>query len=299
MSQTTVTRKYQGKALEAVPWEALLRIFDALFGESARSLPKYPEVIGFVNGEWIDAQNMEHKAQILEDIEQAYNKFETASITFTSLNEKAQKLFFKYWPSKAEAFTQIEASDKTTADGLISAVSKEFPLIERYVFISYDTAEYDLATFIAEVVENHMGPGINVFVAKRDISAGENPLKVMLDEQLLQAEALLALCSSSSKNSPWLWWESSAVWAKGGLVIPLFVDISPNEFNGPITLVCQGRSLFDVEELNAALNTLITRVFPSKKDGGLTQEEQVRLQKFQQKAHNQALNTDAQKARAG
>jgi hypothetical protein len=280
MAKTIVIRKYKGRALQPVSWEALIRIFDTLWGERARSLPKYPEVIGAVHRRWINGHTTQHEAASLDEIENAYKEFETASIIFTGSIERGPNSVFQYWPSKAEAFIEVQAPDETTADSLIGSVRREFPLIERYVFISYDTSEFDLATFIAEVVERRMVPGINVFVAKRDIPAGGNPLKIMLEEQLLRAEALLTLCSVKSKSSPWLWWESSAVWARGGLVIPLFVDISPSEFDGPITLVCQGRSLFDIMELNSALDSLLAKVCPDKKYEGLTEQEVAHLQGF-------------------
>ena len=271
--QTTVTRRYRGRAPEPVSWEALVRIVDSLWGESARSLPKYPKVIGGIYGRWFDGRSIQHEAESIDEIERAYKQFETASIVFTGSIGKGPSSAFQYWPSKGEAFIEVQAPDETTANQLISSVQKEFPLIERYVFISYDTSDYNLATFVAKVVEKRMIPGINVFVAKRDIPAGANPLKVMLEEQLLHAEALLALCSDHSKSSPWLWWESSAVWAKGGLVIPLFIDILAGQFDGPITLVCQGRSLFDVVELNSALDSLTTKLCPGHKYEQLTSQE--------------------------
>lgn len=286
MAQTTVTKRYKGKAQEPVSWEALLRIFDALYDEKARSLPKYPSVIGAVHGKWIDGDNAQHEAASLDEIEDAYKKYKTASIVFSGSINNGPRSSFQYWPSKAEAFIEVQAPNKNTADQLIGSVSKEFPYIERYMFISYDTSEYNMATFIANVVQKRMVPGINVFVAKRDIQAGENPLKIMLEEQLLRAEALLALCSKQSKSSPWLWWESSAVWANGGLVIPLFVDLSPNEFGGPIALVCQGRSLFEATELNSALKSLIVKLCPGQKYEELTKEEAAELQKLQEMYKN-------------
>lgn len=286
MAQTTVTRTYTGKTLTQVDWETLARIFDALWGDAlwskkARSLPKYPNVVGGVHARWVDGQNAEHEAASLDEIKQAYERLETASITFSGLTETGQNRNFHYKPSKKEASVVVEAPDPTTAEQIIKAVSKAFPLIERYVFISYDTTEYNLASFIAKVVKKRMVPGTSVFVAKRDIGPGTNPLKVMLEERLLHAEALLALCSAQSKKSPWLWWESAAVWAKGGLVIPLFVDISPGKFNGPLTLVCQGRSLFDETELNAALASLVKKLCPDRQYQKLTKKEFAGLEKLQ------------------
>ena len=133
----------------------------------------------------------------------------------------------------------------------------------RYIFISYDTSEVQIADFIKGCLTRRVPAGVSVFIAKRDISAGENPLKRMLEEELQQAEALVALCSKSSKRSPWLWWEAGSVWARRGLVVPIFVNCSPKEFDGPLTLVAQGRTLFDLEELTSALQTVCSLFDPA------------------------------------
>lgn len=273
MAKTTVTRVYRGKAIEPIAWEALLRIFDGLWGEEARTLPKFPKVFGGVYAIWNDAEGVRHEVESLNELIESYQKELTASIFLEGSINLGPNSNFKYWPARAEASLRVEASDATTADKLINVVKNEFPLIIRYVFISYETSEIDLAIFIKDVIKRRLDPGISVFVAKRDIPPGSNPQKVMLEEQLLNAEALVALCSKKSKESPWLWWESSAVWAKGGLVIPLFIDISPNDFNGPITLVCQGRSFFEVDDINSVISALFTKISPDKKVNGLNNAE--------------------------
>ena len=242
MAKTTVTRVYRGRAIEPISWEAILRIFDGLWGEEARTLPFYPEVIGSVLATWNDAAGIKHKVESLSELIESYQQELTAYIFIGGSINHNSNCNFEYWPARAEASFEVKASDIATAERLVEFVKNEFPLVMKIVFISYDTSEYQLATFIAGVIQKRLAPGISVFVAKRDISPGSSPLKVMLEEQLLRAEALVALCSQQSKNSPWLWWESSAVWAKGRLVIPIFINISPTEFNGPIALVCQGRS---------------------------------------------------------
>jgi hypothetical protein len=130
------------------------------------------------------------------------------------------------------------------------------------VFISYASEEYDLAEFVSSILQVRIPYGISVFIAKRDIKPGSDPLKIMLEQQLLHAEVLLAICSQRSKNSPWLWWESSAVWARNGLVIPLFTDINPSDFDGPLTLVRQGRTFFDSTELSLVLQTVVDKLSP-------------------------------------
>jgi hypothetical protein len=273
MAKSTITLSYSGRAEEPVEWEALLRIFDTIWGPEARSLPKYPKVIGAVHASWQDASRVEHEAESLDEVGQAYRQYETALISFRGSLDSGPRCFFKYWPAKAEASIEVLAGGQTIADQCVAAVRKEFPLIAKYVFISYDTPEVKLATHVATILEKRLAPGVSVFVAKRDIAPGTNPLKVMLEDQLLRAEALVALCSQRSKTSPWLSWESSAVWARGGLVVPLFINISPNEFNGPITLVCQGRDFFEVADLNSALLALVSKVCPGRQCEELTADE--------------------------
>ena len=156
-------------------------------------------------------------------------------------------------------------------------------MVAKYVFISYEKLEYDLAVYIANILQERLVEGISVFIAKRDIKHGDNPLKVMLEEQLLQAEALVALCSERSKSSPWICWESATVWARGGLVVPLFIKISPNEFNGPITLICQGGDFFEVINLNSTLQAITNKVCPDHPCKDLTSEEIKKLEQLKSK----------------
>jgi hypothetical protein len=280
MAKITVTHRYKGKASEPVSWEALLRIFDGFWGEEARTLPKYPKILGGVHAIWVDGDAIRHDAESLDEVKESYLQELTASISFIGALTPGPYCDFRYFPSRSEASIEVKASDTVTAAKLVELVKNEFPLEMNIVFISYHNSEFPLATFIADVIQRRLPRGISVFVAKRDISPGSSPLKVMLEEQLLEAEVLVALCSQQSKTSPWLWWESSAVWARGGLVIPLFVDISPNEFIGPITLVCQGRSFFEVDDINSVLSTLVTKVSPGQQVNKLTNEEVEELREF-------------------
>lgn len=131
---------------------------------------------------------------------------------------------------------------------------------ERAVFISYDTRESKLAEWIKRVLRARLPERVKVFVANHDIAVGTDPIRVMLKEHLLRADALVALCSRRSHTSSWLWWESGAVWARGGLVVPLFVDIGAGDFKGPLTIVTQGRALTDPDQLHSAVEA-VARVF--------------------------------------
>lgn len=280
MAKTTIRRSYRGRAEEPVNWNALLQIFDAIWGKSNRSLPKFPQTVGAIHAVWRDALDAEYEADHIDEVGQAYQQRKTAFISFTGFFQRVPRCDFRYWPAKAEASIDIKAGDQETAEQIIAVVRQEFPLVAKYVYISHDTAEIDLATYVAKVLEKRLVPGVSVFIAKRDIKPGANWLKVMLNEQLLHAEALVALCSAKSKASPWLWWESSAVWARRGLVVPLFVDISPSQFDGPITLVCQGRCFFEVKDMNSTLRAVVSKVCPAHSCKELTLEEVAELDRL-------------------
>jgi hypothetical protein len=281
MAKITVTLRYKGKASEPVGWEALLRIFDGFWGEEARTLPKYPKVLGGVHAIWVDGDAIQHDAESLDEVKESYVQKLTASISFVGSLTPGPYCDFRYFPIRDEASIEVKASDTVTAEKLVEIVKNEFPLEIKFVFISYHNSEFQLATFIADVIQKRLARGISVFVAKRDILPGSSPLKVMLEEQLLGAEVLVALCSQQSKTSPWLWWESSAVWARGKLVVPIFIDISADEFNGPITLVCQGRSFFKADDINSVLSTIVTKLSPGQQVDKLTDEEVEKLRGFE------------------
>ena len=146
------------------------------------------------------------------------------------------------------------------------------------VFVSYASPELGLAKQVAALVEARIQE--DVFVAKRDIDPGIDPLKAMLQKRLPNSFALLALCSRRSMSSGWLWWEASSVWTRNGLVIPLFVDVSAGEFGGPMTLVVQGRTLFDRDDLNEALKA-VTESSPSSAEFfPMTDEEWAATHRF-------------------
>jgi hypothetical protein len=149
------------------------------------------------------------------------------------------------------------------------------------VFVSYATADFELALFLAGLVERRLKSPATVFVAKRDIRPGRDPRKAMLEEQLLKASALLALCSPDSRQSGWLWWEASSVWTREQLVVPLFVGIRANEFDGPMNLVLQGRSLFDPGDLSEALQAVAKHVSSPGTVTPLTRGELEQLQAFE------------------
>jgi Phage integrase family len=203
MARTIVRRRYVGRAVEPITWEALSALFDAVWGADARSLPKYPQVIGGTHADWQDAAGNRHEASSLDEIREAYQRYETAVISIGRLLGTEGRTGFRYWPGRATVQFQVEAEDEATAERLVQEVRTVFPLEARYLFVSYDSSEVEGALLIQRLLERRVAPGVSVFVAKRDIAPGANPLKVMLEEQFLQAEALVAMCSRRSRTSPY------------------------------------------------------------------------------------------------
>jgi len=150
------------------------------------------------------------------------------------------------------------------------------------VFISYASDEVDLADFIKNILLRVSDNKIEVFVAKRDIASGADPLKTMLNEKLRNADAIIPICSYKSKGTPWLWWESASVWAKTGNVHPLFTNITANVFGGPLTLVVQGKEFFIKQEFFQTIGTLCKNIGISPNQLDFTEEEAVRYTELEE-----------------
>lgn len=143
------------------------------------------------------------------------------------------------------------------------------------VFISYASDELNLADFVKKILLRVSDNKIEVFVAKRDIASGADPLKTMLNEKLRNADAIIPICSYKSKETPWLWWESGSVWAKTGKVHPFFTNISANVFGGPLSLVAQGKEFFTKQDFFQTIDTLCKNIGISPNQLDFTEEEAV------------------------
>jgi len=149
------------------------------------------------------------------------------------------------------------------------------------VFISYDGEELALADFIRNILTKWTENKVEAFVARRDIPPGDNPLKVMMENKLKHAQAIIPICSIKSKSSSWVWWESAAVWAKDNKVYPLFTNISANDFGAPLTLVSQGKDYFVKEDFINTLMTVCRELEIELKSNSLSDEEFIEYEKLQ------------------
>lgn len=154
-------------------------------------------------------------------------------------------------------------------------------LIDKTIlFISYDSGELALADFIRNILTKWTENQIEAFVARRDIPPGDNPLKVMMENKLKYAQAIIPICSIKSKSSSWVWWESAAVWAKDKKVYPLFTNISASDFGAPLTLVSQGKDYFVKEDFTNTLIAVCNELKVELKNNSFTDEEFIEYEKL-------------------
>jgi len=265
---------YRGFSKEPLVNEQLVRLFDMLWGEKSREFPKYPQVIGGISALWRSKDGIKHNVSNITELLKAYEKKITYDIHIEGKIDNNPRCLLGYIPAKREASFQVTASTEELANKYIGYVKEMFPYKEiPIIFISYANEELALADFIRSIISKWTENKIEVFVAKRDIPVGDNPLKTMMEDKLKNAQAIIPICSIKSKISPWLWWESAAVWAKDKKVYPLFTNISPSNFGAPLTLVSQGKDYFVKEEFTNTLITVCKEVGADAKTSVLTEEE--------------------------
>lgn len=151
------------------------------------------------------------------------------------------------------------------------------------IFISYAGDEIEVADFLKQLLLRISSNKIEIFVAKRDISSGENPLKIMLEEKLKSADAIIPICSRKAKNTSWVWWESASVWAKTGKLYPLFTNISATDFGGPLILVVQGKDFFIKDEFFETLKIVCQKLDVPTEQIDFTAEENQEYIKLEKK----------------
>lgn len=191
----------------------------------------------------------------------------------TQARSRLGQTALEYIPAQGLASFSVTSEDAAAVEACVRAVEEVLPLAAEVVFISYDTGNLDLADAVASLLRARLDPGTEIFVAKRSIAPGDDPLKRMLDGGLLRARALVAICPPSSKESPWLWWETGAVWARGELVIPLFAGISANEFDGPLGAVRHGGDCTKREDVDRILKEVVQPGRPGRGYSETTDEE--------------------------
>ena len=123
---------------------------------------------------------------------------------------------------------RLAATIKESAGEL--GVPEQAPLL----FISWGRATSKaVASKLKNTLEVRL-PGVEVFFSPTSIEPGADPSRRMFDEGLLAASALLVVITAESAKSAYVIWETATAWARGQLVIPLFVDIEPAAYRDPL-----------------------------------------------------------------
>jgi TIR domain len=162
---------------------------------------------------------------------------------------------------------------------LISPVVAAFPLQRSVLFISWSgSRSRRVAEALRDLIEPRMPPGGEVFFSPAGITPGKDPLKVMMDQNLLVADAHVVVVTREAAESHWVTWEVASSWARGKTVIPLFVGVEPHEVEGPLKHLVQGARLEDATELTRAIRELVSAV-DGQADSPLSAEEFASLTK--------------------
>lgn len=274
------SRSYRGTAPEPVEWSVLDGIFVAIFGDEARSLKTWPETLQTVQARWVVGDDVEHTATALSEVAEAYSRGEIAFVTFSGQSERGEWCWFGYWPVGGPPRAEVTVrGPPNEVDAMIEPVVAAFPLQRSVVFISWSRPRSRrVAEALRDVIQPRMPPGGEVFFSPAGIRPGENPLKVMMDQNLLVAHAHVAVVTREAAGSQWVTWEVAASWARRKTVIPLFVRIEPQEVEGPLKHLVQGARLEDASELTRAIEALVSAV-GGRVDSPLSAEEFAALTK--------------------
>lgn len=101
------------------------------------------------------------------------------------------------------------------------------------VFISWSgdrsrAVALSLRELVATIIQ-----AADVTISEHDIRAGER-WRDSIAESLMTADAGIACITSDNINSPWLSYEAGVLSSNTEIFIPLLVDISPTDLNGPL-----------------------------------------------------------------
>lgn len=145
------------------------------------------------------------------------------------------------------------------------------------VFISYDTNDIDIAYALDAILKRIFGNKIQIFIARRDIKAGEDSFRKMLHDNLSKCSAVIAICTKQSINSSWLWFESGAGFGNSNL-IPIWAGVMPENFKVPMTIF-QGKNTADKIQMYELMNRIAEIIEFNDINCDLTEDEFRNLQK--------------------
>jgi hypothetical protein len=98
------------------------------------------------------------------------------------------------------------------------------------VFISHSSAE----TWIArKICEDVMGLGIDVFLDNKDVQTGDD-FDIKTNEHIRESDEIVILVSQTALRSNWVMIECGAARALCKRLVPILIDVAPNELPQPI-----------------------------------------------------------------
>jgi hypothetical protein len=177
----------------------------------------------------------------------AYLQGETYLVTFSGRSERRELCSFEYWPGGEPRAQAIVHGPPEDVEAMIAPVVAAFPFQRSVLFISRSNR------------------------GSRSHRVAE-ALKVMMDQNLLVADAHIAVVTRDAAKSHWVTWEVASSWARQKTVIPLFVGVEPKDVEGALRHLVQGVKLEDAKQLTRAIEELLSAV-GGKVDSPLSAEE--------------------------
>ncbi len=127
------------------------------------------------------------------------------------------------------------------------------------IFLSWGgRSSKEIARTIKPMFESRF-PTFEVFFSEMSIDPGDDPSRRMLEEGLLKSRVLVALLTAEAADRAWVIWETAAAWARGQLVLPVFVDVEPSDVPGPLVSKAQGVHIANRDEMDRLFATVARR----------------------------------------
>jgi hypothetical protein len=259
MPKKTVT--WSGSTDEAISWDNLVLIFDALIGSELHHLPKFPARIGATHISWKDADRNEHELSHLDDLRQPYEAQLTAEVTVSKRGDEQASLVYAPGAPRPRVQATLRAEPDKIADRM-TPLAEAFPapFEGAVIFLSWGgDSSFAIAEVLHRILVAHF-PSADVFFSPVSIDIGDDPLVQMFENHLLQAQALVAVLTEESAKRPWVIREIATVWARRKLVAALFVDVAPGNVAGPLPLKVQGARITDRAKVDRALTRIANAI---------------------------------------
>lgn len=252
-----VSKEYAGYRETPLDWSQLATRVEAIFGPDVLELKRFPEIVGGTFATWHAEDGAWHTVTEIESLRDAYaaglarvvqlhrdyGDLQTASLTY----------------SVGDSFAMFKMTVRTSkAEGMLAAMKETFPLQPHITFVSWSGNQgLSVGKVMVELLRSRLPPRSEVFISS-EIELGSDPYGVLLDRYLLPCDALVSVWTSEALSKPaWINWETATAWAKGRLVIPLFVGVNPEDVPGPVSFRRQGAKLDNRTDVDRLVSRLV------------------------------------------